>query len=319
MSRSLKDCRILITGVNGQVGFEIVKSLSASGAELILGVRKLQDADSLGYTAIAIDLRDESSVSTTIETVRPHIVINAAAYTAVDKAEDDSDTAFAVNEKAVASLARAVQRLGGAIIHFSTDYVYNPRHDKPNIEVDPTSPGNTYALSKRKGEEALVESGVSHIIFRTSWVYGANGNNFVKTMLRLGSERKDLRVVNDQIGSPTSAVTLAQVVAALLHKRSEDPVALIRSKQGIYNVSDSGYTNWYLFANEIFRLASSLGMELKVENVEPIQTSQYKTPAERPLNSRLSLEKLNRELSLYTPKWQQSLALFMRQSMSRLI
>lgn len=306
--------RILVSGVQGQVGFELVKSLGVSGADLILAARKPQALEGLGYPTVALDLLDEQNIREVLRTVKPNLIINPAAYTAVDKAEDDKAQAHAVNEKAVATMAEVLRELRGGMIHFSTDYVYNAAHERPNVETDPTSPVNVYAASKFAGEEALQASGIPHVILRTSWVYGINGNNFVKTMLRLGRDREALRIVRDQIGSPTSAVTLAQVVSAILQQGAADPLSYLKEKQGVYNISDSGFTSWLEFAQEIFRQAKQLGIELKVRDVEGIKTEDYKTPAARPLNSRLSLDKIAKEFGVVPPKWQQSLGAFLYQS-----
>jgi dTDP-4-dehydrorhamnose reductase len=312
--KSLKKSRVLITGVQGQVGFELVKSLGTSGAELILAARKPQALEHLGYKTVALDLGDKSNIQSVLRNLKPDIVINPAAYTAVDKAEDDKEQAYLVNEGSLKAMTEILKELGSAIIHFSTDYVYNATHENPNLESDQTSPGNVYAASKLAGEQVLASSGVNHIVLRTSWVYGINGNNFVKTMLKLGRDREALRIVSDQIGSPTSAVTLAQTVASILQQGSADPVQFIKDKQGAYNISDSGYTSWFDFAKEIFHQAQLMGIELKVKDVEGIQTKDYKTPASRPLNSRLSLEKISRELNIVPPTWQQSLGAFLHQS-----
>ncbi|MBC7660208.1 MAG: dTDP-4-dehydrorhamnose reductase [Chitinophagaceae bacterium] len=316
---SLDNARILITGVQGQVGFELVKSLSTLGAEIILAARKPQALEGLGYTAVALDLTNEQNIRDVLNSVKPNIIINPAAYTAVDKAEDDKANACLVNQKAVEVMASVMNELKGAIVHFSTDYVYNANHDHSNVETDATSPVNVYAASKLAGEEALRVSGVPHIILRTSWVYGINGNNFVKTMLKLGRDRESLRIVDDQVGSPTSATTLALVVSSILQQGFSDPVEYIKSKQGVYNISDRGFTTWFAFAKEIFVQAKRLGIELKIKDVEGIKTADYKTPAARPLNSRLSLEKIHKEFHVVPPTWQQSLGTFLHQSHIKLL
>ena len=314
----LQNSRILVTGVHGQVGFELVKSLGCTGAELILAARKAEDIASFGYKTVSLDMANESNIRDVLSEVKPHLVINPAAYTAVDKAEDDRTQAFSVNEMALRVISEELKTLKGALVHFSTDYVYNPAHDRPNIETDATNPVNVYAASKLGGEQALQVSGIAHIILRTSWVYGINGNNFVKTMLRLGRDRESLRIVDDQVGSPTNAGTLGQVVATILQQGQDNVIDYLGEKSGIYNVSDSGFTNWHEFAQEIFRLASQLGIELKVQKTEGIRTQDYKTPAVRPLNSRLALDKLGKVFGVVPPKWQQSLAVFMHQSHIRL-
>lgn len=314
----LGSSRILITGVHGQVGFELVKSLSCTGAELVLAARKAEDIASFGYKAVSLDMASESNIRDVLREVKPHLVINPAAYTAVDKAEDDRTQAFAVNERALRVICEELKALKGAIVHFSTDYVYNPAHDRLNVETDVTNPANVYAASKLAGEQVVQASGIAYVILRTSWVYGINGNNFVKTMLRLARDRESLRIVDDQVGSPTHAGTLGQVVASILFQGQANVLGYLGEKSGIYNVSDSGFTNWHDFAQEIFRLASHLGIELKLQQTEGIRTEDYKTPAVRPLNSRLALDKLGKEFGIVTPKWQQSLAAFMHQAHIRL-
>lgn len=314
----LGQLRILITGVQGQVGYELVKSLGCSGAELVLAARKTEDIARFGYKTVSLDMADENNIRDVLRDIRPHLVINPAAYTAVDKAEDDRSQAYAVNETALRTICEELRTLQGALIHFSTDYVYNPEHDRPNLETDKTNPANVYAASKLAGEQVVRDSGIPHVILRTSWVYGINGNNFVKTMLRLGRDREILRIVDDQIGSPTHAGTLGLVVAGILQQGQSDVLKYLGEKSGVYNVSDSGFTNWHEFAQEIFRLASQLGIELKLQKTEGIRTADYKTPASRPLNSRMALDRLGKEFGIVPPKWQQSLALFMHQSHIRL-
>lgn len=313
----LDNCRILITGGNGQVGFELLKELSTCGAEIIVSLRNDESLNSFGFLTVKLDLEDESQIRTTVRNVKPDIIINPAAYTLVDKAESEQSRSNAINNSAVRIMAEELLNLNGAMIHFSTDYVYNSIHQHMNFESDAVSPINYYAQSKYEGEKALVRSGIPYIILRTSWVYGVAGNNFVKTMLRFGKERDSLRIVADQIGSPTSALTLAQAVSKILNQGNENPIEYIKSKSGIYNLSDKGVTNWHEFAIEIFKQARTLGLELKVQNVEAITTAQYKTPAARPLNSRLSLTKIENELHISPLTWQQSLGLFLTQILNK--
>ncbi len=317
--KSIRGSTILITGVQGQVGFELVKSLGTLGAKLVLGARNPEAIRSLGYDAVNLDLSNEVQIQETLNLIKPKLIINPGAYTAVDKAESELEQAYRVNEGALRVMADALRESDGAMIHFSTDYVYNSTHDRANSEDDPTNPQNVYAASKLAGEDALQKSQIPHVILRTSWVYGTSGNNFVKTMLRLGREREQLKIVDDQVGSPTSAITLAQVVASILAQGSSDPVKYLRAKSGVYNVSDSGFTNWFEFAKEIFHQAKLLGIELKVNEVAGIKTSEYKTPASRPLNSRLDLSKIAKEFGIFTPTWQQSLGAFLYQSRMNLI
>jgi dTDP-4-dehydrorhamnose reductase len=315
---SLKNLRILITGVQGQVGFELVKALGLTGAELVLAGRRMQGSTWFQHKAVHLDLQDSASVRDCLLSVKPQLLINPAAYTAVDKAETEQDATSQINHHAVEVMGQTMRELGGGILHFSTDYIYNPDHQTPIREDDEKTPPNHYAASKWAGEEALRQSQVPHIILRTSWVYGIQGQNFVKTMLRLGREREQLRIVGDQIGSPSSAANLAQAVFSLLLLGAKDPIAFLESHQGAYNLTDEGYTSWYEFAQEIFRFARELGMDLKVKEVLPILSAEYPTPAKRPLNSRLNLAKFKDTFGLYPKSWETSLQEFMHQATLRI-
>lgn len=311
---ALKDMRILLTGVQGQVGFELSKILPLTGAKLFVSGRRLEAPQLFGQDAVKIDLLDSPSISETLQRIQPHLIINPAAYTAVDKAESERDLAFQANCEALKIMAQAQQQWGGAMIHFSTDYIYNPSHQNLMSEDEAKNPVNVYAASKWEGEQALMQSDIPSLILRTSWVYGIQGQNFVKTMLRLGREREELSVVSDQVGAPTSAVTLAMAVYTLLSRSPEDPLGYLARHRGAYNISDRGQTNWHEFAEVIFKEARRLGAELKVQKVHPIPTAAYKTAAARPLNSRLDLGKLERDLGFYPPLWQDSLGQYLYQS-----
>ncbi|RYZ87975.1 MAG: NAD-dependent epimerase/dehydratase family protein, partial [Proteobacteria bacterium] len=232
----LANCKILITGVNGQVGYEIIKALASSGAHLVLASRSPEKQTIFGYETVYLDLARPEEIKRVISEVQPHILINPAAYTAVDKAESAENDAFAINKNAVEAMVESMEILNGAIIHFSTDYVYNPKHSDPALESDSQNPSNVYAASKLAGDMILCDSDIPFIILRTSWVYGLNGNNFVKTMLKLGAERSSLSIVNDQVGSPTSATTLANAVLTILQRGHEDPKSFIQLNRGIYNI-----------------------------------------------------------------------------------
>lgn len=311
MNHRLKDLRILITGAQGQVGFELTKALATAGAELVVSVRKESRAEEWIDKTVVLDLNDKSAVRTAIRKIRPNILINAAAYTAVDKAETEKELAQSINCDAIGIMAEEMSLLRGGIIHFSTDYVYNPKHDLPIHEDEEQNPSGIYAKSKAAGDAALIASDLPFVILRTSWVYGINGNNFVKTMLKLGRNRDSLRIVADQFGSPTSAVTLAQLCTSILRKDPSNPLKVLDADRGVYNVSDSGYTNWFLFAQEIFEYARTLGLELCVKQVDEISSSDYQSPVARPMNSRLSLAKLEKTFDFYPPDWKKSLRCFM--------
>jgi dTDP-4-dehydrorhamnose reductase len=314
----LSQSKILVTGVQGQVGFEIIRGLTSTGAELFASTRSGDGFRLPQAKAVALDLSDKMQINAVIKEIQPDIVINAAAYTAVDKAESERDLAFRVNCEAVGLLADALKEHGGSMIHFSTDYIYNPTHDRPIGEDEKVNPVNAYAQSKRAGEDLLLSSGIPAIVLRTSWVYGLNGNNFVKTMLRLGLEKEILRVVGDQWGAPTSANTLAQAVSMILIQGMRDPRSFIERHAGIYNISDHGVVTWHGFAEEIFRLARIFGLELKVREVVQIRSSEYPTPAQRPFNSRMNLAKIRSMLGIFPPAWQQSLYSYLELAYRRL-
>lgn len=310
----LSDCTILITGTQGQVGHELIRTLGSTGARLVLAARGHLPLDSFGLDAVHLDLEDHDDMRRKLFEVKPDILINPAAYTAVDKAEVEAVRAYSVNQKAVQIMGQAMKELGGAVIHFSTDYVYNSSHEQPNLECDSTNPCNVYGASKLAGEQSLMETAVPAIIFRTSWVYGGKGNNFVKTIIKLAKERESLSIVADQVGSPTSSHTLAEAVLSVLIQGQNDPVSYIAKQAGIYNLSDEGFTTWLQFAEEILAVTRELKSELKVHQLIGIRTTEYKTPALRPLNSRMSLNKVKSHLNIYPLSWKQSLRLFLYQT-----
>jgi dTDP-4-dehydrorhamnose reductase len=246
------------------------------------------------------DFSDLKSLQDALDKHSPDIIINAAAYTAVDKAEEEPELANTINADAVRLIAQDAAKNNIILIHYSTDYVYPGHGHKPWREVDQTAPASVYARSKLAGEQAIIESGVAqYMIFRTSWVFDSHGKNFMNTMLKLGQEREEISVVNDQFGAPTYAPLIADVTMEALD------AAMSKSKfpSGIYNIACSGTTTWYEFAVETFKIARELGMELKVKKVIPIPTSAYPTPAKRPANSRLSLDKLKKTFKLDMPDW----------------
>ncbi len=281
--------RILLTGANGQVGHELLRTLAPLGEVTATG----RDG---------LDLRDESAIRTLLRQLRPQLIVNAAAYTAVDKAESQAELAFAVNARAPAILAQEAAALGAWLIHYSTDYVF--AGDKPQaayLETDPTGPINVYGRSKLAGEEAIAAAGGAHIILRTSWVYGAHGANFVKTIIRLARERETLSIVADQIGAPTSSSLIADTTAQLAAQLG---AADTGGTSGVYHLQSAGTASWYEFASLIVdRLRGAEPQAVRCREVLPIPASAYPTPARRPANSRLDCGKLTQRFSLRLPHW----------------
>jgi dTDP-4-dehydrorhamnose reductase len=270
--------RILLSGKNGQVGFALQNRLAA------LGELYAMDRSEL-------DLTRPDTLRAAVRRCNPDLIVNAAAYTAVDRAESETALAQAVNATAPGVLAEEARRLGALLVHYSTDYVFDGRKNTPYVEADRTGPLNSYGKTKLEGERAIAESGCRHLILRTSWVYGARGQNFMLSMLRLGRERPELRVVNDQIGTPTWCERLAAMTLELLDTGAE----------GLYHATDGGETSWHGFATEIFRLAGI------ATPVTPIPSEDYPTPAQRPRNSRLDNTKRLAAGGSQRP-WQESLA-----------
>ena len=281
--------KVLLTGFNGQVGGELAKLLPNS-YELVLA--------KLGNERL--DLKNTDQIVNLVRQVKPDIIINPAAYTAVDKAETEKADAEAVNVTAVAALAREAHSLGALLVHYSTDYVFNgdPSHG-PWLESDKTGPLNVYGATKLAGEQILSKLHDRHLIFRTSWVYSSFGANFMKTILRLAGEREQLKIVSDQIGAPTSAKMLAQMTLVAL-KAIESG-----SKDfGTYHLTSAGSTSWFGFASAICELAKAGGMALKCQNITPIPSSDFPTPAVRPKNSVLNCDKFDRILGGKREHWQ---------------
>lgn len=290
--------KILLFGKNGQVGWELQRSLAPLG-ELIALDRHCTD--------LCGDLADPAGISATVRSVRPDIIVNAAAYTAVDKAESDVAAAHAVNAEAPGVLAEAASAVGAWLVHYSTDYVFDGNGSQPWKESDPTGPLGVYGQTKLEGEERITALCAKHLILRTSWVYGARGGNFAKTMLRLARERDRLTVINDQFGAPTGADLLADVTAHMV--RTVLPGAPGRLA-GIYHVAAAGETSWHGYARFVVDWASSSGLALKTSpaGVDPVPTSAFPTPAVRPHNSRMNTAKLRDSFGLHLPAWQQGMA-----------
>ncbi|MXS83505.1 dTDP-4-dehydrorhamnose reductase [Nitrosomonas oligotropha] len=284
--------KILLFGKNGQVGWELQRSLAPLG-ELI--------ALSSSSEEFCGDLDDLAGIQQTIRQVSPDIIVNAAAYTAVDKAESEPERAYALNAQAPAVLAQEAKRLNAWLIHYSTDYVFNGRSSQPYLETDDCDPLNVYGESKLEGEKSIRSSGCLHLIFRTSWVYAAYGNNFIKTILHLAQQRDKLTIVDDQIGSPTGAELIADITAHALRMIEQKPKV-----SGLYHLTASGNTSWYGFAKFILENAERANYPLKIQSIalQPIASSDFPLPAKRPFNSRLNTEKLTKNFALVLPSWQ---------------
>lgn len=286
---------ILITGVNGQVGFELVRTLQGLGRIVALD-------------RAALNLADLSQIRSTVRELKPSVIVNSAAYTAVDKAEADFDAAMRLNGEAPGVLAAEAARCGAVLVHYSTDYVFDGTKSAAYVEADVTNPQNVYGKSKLAGEQAIVESACAHLILRTSWVYGVRGKNFLLTMLKLGAERPELRVVADQIGAPTWSNTIATSTSHIIAQGlSANDVDWWRERSGVYHLTAAGETSWHGFAKSILDIA----MGEKAPNVIPIGTSDYPVPANRPANSRMSHGKLTETFGLALPDWQDALRLCM--------
>lgn len=296
--------RILLLGRTGQVGSELLPRLNAF-AEVIAPDRS------------QLDLASEDSLRSTVRSIRPAIIINAAAYTAVDRAESEPELAARINAVAPAVLAQEARNCGAFLIHYSTDYVFDGGKRTPYLEQDVPAPLNQYGRSKLAGEQDVMRVGGVYFILRTSWVYAARGSNFLLTMLKLGRERETLRVVNDQTGSPTSAAVIADATISILQKcRASETYESMRPFAGIYHLTCSGETTWFEFARAIFAEAQKLGLgdNLKVKEVVPISTAEYNAAARRPLYSVLSTEKFKSVFNFEPPHWSDVLPEVLRES-----
>lgn len=278
---------ILLLGKNGQLGWELQRALAPLG--------RLTALDSTTG-----DLTQQSALRTTVRQLRPDVIVNAAAWTAVDKAESEREAAWAVNADAVAVLAEEAAALNAWLVHYSTDYVFSGAGSRPWQESDATAPLNYYGASKLAGEQAIGRLCSRYLIFRTSWVFASRGNNFARTMLRLAKERSALTVINDQMGAPTAAELIADCSAHALRIASASPALA-----GVYHLVASGETSWYDYARYIFSYARQRGVELRVDQLESVASSSWPTPAQRPLNSRLDTQKFQHAFGLSLPDWQQ--------------
>jgi dTDP-4-dehydrorhamnose reductase len=283
--------KILLLGCGGQVGWELQRSLAPLGEVIAC------DFD----TALKADFAQPESLRALVEQVRPDVIVNAAAHTAVDKAESEPDVARALNATAPGVLAREAAARGALLVHYSTDYVFDGSGEQPRDESAATAPLSVYGRTKLEGEQLIAASGCTHLILRTSWVYAARGGNFAKTMLKLAAEREVLNVIDDQIGAPTGADLLADVTAQAI------PRLLAQAKlSGLYHCVAAGETSWHGYAQYVIEHARNAGTAIMVapDAVRPIATSAYPTPARRPLNSRLATDKLRAAFGLTLPPWQ---------------
>ncbi|WP_130929860.1 dTDP-4-dehydrorhamnose reductase [Pseudomonas sp. Sample_20] len=296
--------KILLLGKNGQVGWELQRSLAPLG-ELVALDRHVVDG-------LSGDLSNLESLRKTIRQIKPDVIVNAAAYTAVDKAESETELADRVNGLASGVMAEEAASLGAWLVHYSTDYVFSGQGVTPWQETDAVAPVNHYGSSKLAGEQAIIASGCNHLIFRTSWVYGARGNNFAKTMLRLAKDRETLSVIADQIGAPTGADLIADVTALAIQQVTKQP-----ELAGLYHLAAAGEVSWHGYASLVIDFAKAQGEELAVTTVSPIETTAYPTPAHRPLNSRLNTQKLRNNFSLHLPDWQSGVTRMLREVLNK--
>jgi dTDP-4-dehydrorhamnose reductase len=291
--------RILLTGATGQVGGELLETLKPLG-------------EVIGPARAAMDLSNTVSVREMIRAVRPRWIVNPGAYTAVDKAESEPDLAYAINAETVKVIGQEAKAIDAGVIHYSTDYVFDGSGSAPYRETDATGPVSVYGASKLAGEKALAESGAGHIIFRTSWVYGSRGKNFLMTILKLARERETLRVVADQYGAPTWSRDLARMTAEVIGRcearaQGQELPAVLADIGGIYHAAGAGETTWYGFAAEAVRLRQEREPVVRFAKIEAIMTAEYPTPAKRPVNSRMNCSRLVERFGWKMMDWHDSL------------
>lgn len=279
---------ILLLGKGGQVGWELQRALAPLGTVIA------HDLDTA-------DFSQPEQVAALVAAVRPDVIVNAAAHTAVDKAEGEPELARLINATTPGAIAREAAKLGALLVHYSTDYVFDGSGSEPRDETAPTAPLSVYGSTKLEGEQLIQASGCPHLILRTSWVFGARGGNFAKTMLKLAAEREALKVINDQVGAPTGADLLADVTAHAIRGIRARP-----ELSGLYHMVAGGQTTWYDYARFVIEWARAKGVAIKVEPgaISPVPTTEYPTPARRPLNSRLNTTKLQQAFGLTLPDWQ---------------
>jgi dTDP-4-dehydrorhamnose reductase len=286
--------RILITGVTGQVGAALREALSPS-------------ATTIGADRSLLDLSQPEKIPSALDRCAPDLIVNPAAYTAVDRAEDEKELAFRVNAEAPGIIARWAASREVPVIHFSTDYIFNGAGRRPWREDDPTGPLSVYGASKLAGELEVRAAAGSHLIVRTSWVYASTGSNFLRTIVRLAQECTELRIVADQFGAPTSARLIADAVSTIIADGGPLLARRFSAAGGLVNISASGETTWHRFAMAIIQGMQSRGVALKAQSIQPILTSDFPTKAKRPLNSRFDLTRLTKVFGIRTPSWDEAL------------
>ena len=288
--------KILLLGKNGQVGWELQRSLAPLGELVAL--------DSASREMCG-DLADPAELARTVRKVAPDVIVNAAAYTAVDKAETEVELARTVNALAPGALAEEALRANCWLVHYSTDYVFDGSGDKPWLESDATAPLNVYGATKLEGEQLIQQSGCRHLILRTSWVYGARGGNFIRTMLKLARERDSLNIIDDQIGAPTGADLLADVTAHAIRAAQQRPEV-----SGLYHLVSGGEISWHGYARFVIEFAARSGIDIKVarDAIKAVPSSAFPTPAQRPHNSRMDTAKLRQTFDLHLPDWRVGVA-----------
>ena len=292
--------KILLFGKNGQVGWELQRSLAPLGELIALDFRA-ENNPAIDGVALQGDFSRPETLRETVQRVRPDVIVNAAAHTAVDKAESEPELARALNATSVGVLAEEAERIGAALVHYSTDYVFDGSGTRPWLETDTPAPLNVYGQTKLEGEQLVQQHCARHLIFRTSWVYAARGANFVKTMLKLGQERDALNIINDQHGAPTGAELLADVTAHAIRHLMRDAACA-----GLYHLVAAGETTWHGYASHVLERARQAGLPIRVaaSAIQPVATSAFPTPARRPHNSRLDTHKLQNAFGLALPHWQ---------------
>ncbi|MDR6535945.1 dTDP-4-dehydrorhamnose reductase [Variovorax soli] len=295
--------KLLLLGKTGQVGWELQRSLAPLGELVALDARS---------TEFPADFRHPERVAQTVLALQPDVIVNAAAHTAVDKAESEPELARTLNATTPGAIAQAARQIGALMVHYSTDYVFDGGGERPWQEDDATGPLSVYGRTKLEGEQLIVAQGPKHLIFRTSWVYAARGGNFAKTMLRLARERDRLTVIDDQFGAPTGAELLADVTAHAIRDTLRDP-----AKAGLYHLAAGGETTWHGYARFVLEQAEAAGVALKAgpAMVDPVPTRAFPTPAARPHNSRLNTLKLRSAFGLSLPSWQTGVARMLHETL----